>query len=69
MPNAPDHLREEWGIDDGKAYNYLISQGYVLTEDFGWLKPKDHTPTEKELSALDFLCLEWDWAGVIGEIE
>lgn len=65
MPQASDELRAEWdGPDCDKATQFLIDAGYVLTPKWTW-KHKDpqHTPTVKEISAVNFMFHEWDYGG------
>lgn len=69
-PRASDELRAEWPGDgesggDKQAITYLEQQGYRLRRDFGWTRPRpDHRPTERELSALNYLIDEWDYGGI-----
>lgn len=47
--------------NDGEAWRYLKLHGYNCTKQFMIKPPKNHTPTEKENSAIDYLVSEWDW--------
>ena len=59
MPQAPDELRVRWGSDCA-AFSQLgnrfdISRGGIIT-------PRPLVaPSEADLSAIDYLCLEWDY--------
>lgn len=66
MPTAPEHLRAKWGIDDGPVMHFLIEAGWVMTRDFFWLMPEDRRapPSAQEMSAIEFLVLEWDFGGI-----
>lgn len=63
MPEASSELREEWGIMDSIAIQYLEGNGYVLTSDWTWVTPPNHVPTSKECRAIQFLIDEWDFGG------
>lgn len=59
MPQAPQHLQDRW-TDDGAAFEQLAGR-FVVTRG-GVIKPKTTTvPTEADLSAIDYLILEWDY--------
>lgn len=67
MPQATEEQRAEWnGPDDSTAMKYLEDAGYKLARSWCWIKPSPkHTPTEKEISAAQFLIDEWDYGGII----
>lgn len=69
MPQASDELRAEWnGPDDATAIKFLTDAGYKLTRGWEWLLPvPNHEPTEKEISAIQFLVDEWDFGGTTQE--
>lgn len=68
MPSGPPELHEKWcardpeGRGDMAAMGHLEAAGYKLGRDWHWTLPSpDHVPTAEELSALDYLVLEWDY--------
>ncbi len=62
MPQASQEQRDEWGgPSEETAISYLEARGYELGGDFYWTPPPEHTPTEKEWSAMEFLMAEWDF--------
>lgn len=65
MPQASDEQRAEWnGPSDETALAYLRGRGYVLDPDWTWHPPRaDWTPTEKDVSAMQFMVDEWDYGG------
>lgn len=66
MPQASDEQRAEWdGPNDYTAVKFLEDAGYKIRRDWQWELPaSDHTPTEKEISAIRFLIDEWDFGGI-----
>ena len=69
MPQASEELRAEWrhyeeGGGDQAAEAHLRAAGYVLTPSWEWEAPEGHTPTERDLSAIDYLIDEWDYGGL-----
>lgn len=67
MPQATPELREEWGIMDGPAIQFLEQRGYLLTEAFEWRLPSSRIVgeiTPKEGRAILFLFEEWDFGGI-----
>ena len=64
MPQAPDYLRDKWGIDCGPVIIYLKARGFKLTRDWWWIVPENYTPSDDEYSAIDFLIMEWDFGGI-----
>lgn len=67
MPQASDELRAKWG-DDQTATKYLTDRGWKLSEKhkWHWVKPTpDHVVTPDEDSALDYMCYEWDFGGIV----
>ena len=66
MPQAPEFLRKRWGLFETAAERYLKSRGFILTRQWEWIAP-DRKLTEKELSAINFLILEWDYGGVLND--
>lgn len=69
MPQASSEQRAEWsGPDESTAVKYLQDAGYRQTRGWRWRLPNpDHTPTAKELSAIQFLMDEWDMGGIVPE--
>lgn len=65
MPQASEELREKWGIDEQKASKFLESHGFKLTKDCQWQAPPEHTITEEEWSAIEFLIDEWDFGSLV----
>ena len=68
MPQATDELRAEWrhGDEDGGerlAIRFLTEAGYMLRDDWQW-RPPARPPTQRELSAIDYLIDEWDYGPV-----
>tara|TARA_Y100001951_G_C11288487_1_gene270413 strand:+ start:2016 stop:2213 length:198 start_codon:yes stop_codon:yes gene_type:complete len=59
MPQAPQELRDEWGVMDDLAINFLLERGFKYSRDFVWNVHRK--PTDEEFSALQFLLLEWDF--------
>jgi hypothetical protein len=63
MPQANKELRDKWGIDPSKAMDYLESMGWNCGPDNIWRSPPGRTKFEDdELSAVDYLFQEWDYA-------
>jgi hypothetical protein len=51
---------------ENDARKLLAEAGYRQTRTYDWVKPtQDHKPTEKELSAIVYLSLEWDEGDLI----
>lgn len=77
MPQATAELQKEWMLDTNsqsagefEATQYLFRAGYSLTSRWNWLKPEpSHPVTEKELSAATFMLQEWDYGGIISELD
>lgn len=66
MPNASAELRAEWLGSDEQAIGHLRSAGYRLTSQWGWLPPSSGgVPTERDMSAINYLIDEWDFDGLI----
>ena len=65
MPQAKQALRDEWQ-DDASAISYLEQGGYILTEQWFWLKRDDWKTTDRDLRAIDYLIQEWDFGGICG---
>lgn len=64
MPQAPQHLRDLFP-DDRVAW-FLLKRNFTDTR--GVIRPNaGHKPTEAELLAVDYLCLEWDYAYETGD--
>lgn len=61
MPQATQELRDEWGIDDAKAIQYLERRGFTFKG--GIIKATDPRAwdDEKARSAALFLIQEWDY--------
>lgn len=63
MPQAPDYLRAMWA-DDQAAIDYLHQRGFHLNRDWSWSMPPDRTAlTTTEIYAINYLIMEWDFAG------
>lgn len=68
MPSGPPELHEKWcnkgpfrGFGDSNAVRFLMERG--IHSDRGVYRlPKTKRLTEEEGSALDYLCMEWDYA-------
>lgn len=64
MPQGPTWLHEKWK-NDSNAIEFLESRGYTLQKDYCWKRPNlGYKPTPKELEAMTYLCLEWDYGGM-----
>lgn len=63
MPQASEELRKRWrGPSEMYAMNYLRGRGYrLLLPAWEWLVPEGRIPTEREMSAAEFLVKEWDF--------
>ena len=58
MPQASEELREEWTYES--ALDWIKG---TFRWPGGWIKARDgYVPTEKDLSAIDYLVCEWDFA-------
>ena len=58
MPQGPVELHEKWG-EPCKALEALNANFW---DDAGVIRPRrGDTPTEEEWSAIDYLCMEWDF--------
>lgn len=58
MPQAPQYLRDMFD-DDADAWSVLRGK---FTAPRGVISPNPgHTPSEWEIAAVDYLCLEWDY--------
>jgi hypothetical protein len=69
MPQASDELRAAWrhgeeGGGDAAAEHYLRAAGYLLTPSWEWEAPLGRIPTDRDLSAIDYLIEEWDYGGL-----
>ena len=67
MPQASRELQLEWDHDeqmDRKAINHLLSRGFTFNAGI-IIAPDGETPTDKDFSAISYLCDEWDygWLG------
>ena len=66
MPQATEELRKRWnGPSDHDALDHLLERGYCLTDDFQWAVPARITPSEDDVSAVQFLQQEWDYGGFV----
>lgn len=63
MPQAPAELCNKWKTDQA-AIDFLESRGFKLTPEAAWVGP-GRTLTDEEVSAVDYLILEWDYDGLI----
>lgn len=58
MPQGPADLHHKWG----DCSNALAQLGDRFTNTAGVIRPKDGTiPTDEDLSAINYLFLEWDF--------
>jgi hypothetical protein len=71
MPQASEALRdlmEKWfgdRVDIAGPVAFLCSHGYLLREDWCWIKPTpSHTMSRDERSCIIFLQDEWDFGGI-----
>jgi hypothetical protein len=66
MPQTSDDHRARWPGWDTEAIAHLEGRGYVQTKDgtWQWIKPEGLTPSERDLDAIDFLVMEFDWGGL-----
>lgn len=74
MPSGPPELHEEWcgkgptEYGDHNAQYFLKLRGYRLTNGFEWELPRPgHEPVEEENSAINYLIMEWDFGGLVGD--
>jgi hypothetical protein len=60
MPQGPYELHEKWQ-DSGNALYHL--DAHFNVNRGGVIRKKDaaYEPTAEDLSAIDYLCLEWDY--------
>ncbi|WP_133254300.1 hypothetical protein [Phenylobacterium deserti] len=71
MPSGPPELHAEWcdaGPDDGGDFNaqaHLKAAGYTLTRGWEWIPPPGRQPTERDISAINYLIMEWDFGGLV----
>ena len=67
MPQASQKLRDEWnGPSEETAIKYLEAKGFVQQRNWCWLRPSPtYEMTEKDWSAIQFLCDEWDMGGLV----
>lgn len=70
MPQASDEDRERYRRQFGDilcqhGIKRLEEKGYTLTEDWLWIPPVNHEPTEYELFIIGFLIDEWDFGGIL----
>ena len=71
MPQATRELQERWQHDDfmdAKAIEHLMPNFSLKS---GWIcrKDIDYSPTADDVSAINYLCQEWDyyWEGVCSD--
>lgn len=73
MPSGPPELHEKWckfgpyESGDLNAQKYLQDRGFRLTRQWMWLKPNREV-TQEENEAVGYLCMEWDFGGIIGNV-
>jgi hypothetical protein len=60
MPQTTPELRAKFPGFDAQACTYLKSQGYILTRQWEWVKPREEV-TDDEWDALVYLVEEWDY--------
>lgn len=66
MPQAAPELRAQWPGGDKEAINHLQDRGYRLNRGWAWIRPFAQTiPTERDLSAIQYLIDEWDFDGLL----
>ena len=62
MPSTSELHRSRWPGGDREAITYLNKQGYWYDRRYLWHAPElKHHVTVKELDAMLYLMLEWDW--------
>ena len=61
MPGARDSLHAEWPGGDQEAMRCLRNGGWRLRSGWCWAHPDDREPTERERSAAQYMCDEWDF--------
>jgi hypothetical protein len=65
MPRASDELRAKFPGSDTQALALLESRGYKM-KGHAWALPSPgYVMKEDEADAVDYLCDEWDYNGVI----
>lgn len=52
-------------MDENQVEDFLLAQGYSLTQDREWIMPHRHNPTEDELEAVLYLHEEFDYSPFI----
>lgn len=58
MPQGPIELHDKWG-GPVQALQHLEAN---FIDDRGVISPRnDREPTEEDFSAIDYLCMEWDF--------
>ncbi len=68
MPQAPDWLRRLWPGWDSQAIKHLEANGWTQGRGWTWVKPAPgYEPTPKDISAINYLILEFDWGGIADE--
>lgn len=66
MPQGPAELHEYWesksdkGGDDAAMTHLLDNRGFRCRNGI-ILQPKGHVNSEEDNSAIDYLCMEWDY--------
>lgn len=65
MPRVQAHTPNRCEYDEAAitAIDFLKSRGFKLTREFAWIGP-GRTLTDEEVSAVDYLVLEWDYDGL-----
>lgn len=65
-PQAPDDMRARWPGWDAEAIAFLEQRGWKRVRNWQWAPPTaGYIPSPREIDALDYLFLEWDWGGVV----
>ena len=60
MPQGPAELHEKWE-DDGRAIQHLLDKGFRTSRGGVIYHPDGIKPDDEARSAIDYLCLEWDY--------
>lgn len=65
MPQTTPERAARWPGLDSEAMEFLKKQGFILTANWYWIKPKvGHVLTEREEDAIVYLIQEWDFGGL-----
>ena len=64
MPSATDELRAAFPGSSDQAIAELQAAGFILTNQWTWIVPIGHMPTQRELDAMTYLVQEWDFGWI-----